>query len=175
MANKIILPQDFSQYDFVAMSRKEPNPKNRLRLLAMASIKEGKPLTQIAAILKVHWKTIQAWVSRFRQGGIAKLYVKNTRVRVRKINTTIENWIKQFLNVLNRSDQGGHITGKQLHALIEEEFAIKCCLRSVYNVLHRLNFSWITARSKHTKSDEEVQKVYKKFSKSSKSAIAPGH
>jgi hypothetical protein len=42
MANKIILPQDFSQYDFVAMSRKEPNAKDRLRLLAMA--KEASPV-----------------------------------------------------------------------------------------------------------------------------------
>jgi transposase len=115
MANKIIFPQDFSQYDFVAMSRKEPNAKNRLRLLAMANIQEGTPLTQIASTLKVHWKTIQAWVARFRQGGIAKLYVKNTRIRTHKINTNIENWIKQFLNALNCNDQGGHITGKQLH------------------------------------------------------------
>ena len=171
MANRMILPQDFLNYDFVAMAKHEPKGKNRLRLLAMAHIKEGKPLTQIASSLKVHWKTIQSWIAQFRLGGIANLYVKIKKMKPRKINSTIDSWIKQFIDQLNCSNQGGYITGKQLHHLIEKEFSIKCCLRSVYNALHRLNFSWITSRSKHPKSDVEVQELYKKLSNSTKITI----
>jgi len=172
MANTIILPQDFLDYDFVAMAKKESNGKNRLRLLAMAHIKDGKPLTQIAISLKIHWKTIQSWLYQFRQGGITNLYVKIKKTKPRKISPMIDNWIKQFIDKLNCSDQGGHITGRQLHNLIEEEFSIRCCLRSVYNALHRLNFSWITARSKHPKSDAEVQEIYKKLSNFAKITVA---
>ena len=164
MANKIILPQDFLNYDFVAIEKKESNSKNRLRLLAMAHIKDGKPLAQIACSLKIHWKTIQSWLAQFRNGGIANLYVKIKRNKPNKINPTIDHWIKQCIDKLNCSDQGGYITGKQLHNFIEKEFSIKCCLRSVYSALHRLNFSWITSRSKHPKSDAEVQELYKKLS-----------
>ena len=113
-----------------------------------------------------------SWLSQFRKGGIANLYVKTGKKKPNKINTTIDNWIKKFVNELNCSGQGGYITGKQLHQLIEKEFSIKCCLRSVYNALHRLNFSWITSRSKHPKSDAEIQEVYKKLSKHTKGATA---
>ena len=175
MSNQILLPDDFWDYDFVAMARKEAHAKNRLRLLAMANIKEGKTLTQIADSLKIHWKTIQTWLAQFRKGGINKLYVKVNKDKPKKMNATIESWVDAFIKALNSNDTAGHITGKQLHALIKEEFSIKCCLRSVYNMLHRLNFSWITARSKHPKSDEEIQNVYKKLSKSPKSIIATQH
>jgi len=84
----------------------------------------------------------------------------------------IDNWIKQFIDNLNCSDQNGHITGRQLHNLIQDEFSIRCCLRSIYNALHRLHFSWITARSKHPKSDAEVQEIYKKLSNFVKITVA---
>jgi transposase len=172
MATQILLPNDFLNYDFVAMARKEANSKNRMRLIAMANIKDGKTLTQIADSLKIHWKTIQVWLAQFRKGGINALYVKTTKNKPKKLNDAIEIWVAEFINNLNSKETGGYTTGKQIHALIEQKFSIKCCLRSVYNLLHRLNFSWITARSKHSKSDPEAQELYKKLSKSSKRATA---
>ena len=78
---------------------------------------------------------------------------------------------KEFLEALNANDTG-YLTGKQLHQLIEKEFSVNCCLRTVYNTLHRLNFSWITSRSKHPKSDKEVQELYKKLSRISQQSVA---
>ena len=63
MANPILLPENFSDFDFKKLAKNEPNPANRIRLIAMANIQEGKTLTSIAATLKVHWKTIQLWLS----------------------------------------------------------------------------------------------------------------
>ena len=111
MANAKILPTGFYDHDFISMAKKESNPKSRIRMIAMANIKEGKTL----------------------------------------------------LTKLSTDDTGGRITGKQLQSIIMAEFSIKCCLRTVYNILHRLNFSWISSRSKHPKSDMEVQELYKKF------------
>ena len=91
MANKILLPHDFFEYNFTAMARKEANARNRVRLLAMASIQEGKPLTKIATVLKVHWKTIQTWLSRFRNVGISALYVKTSKDKPKKLNATVES------------------------------------------------------------------------------------
>jgi len=164
LANPILLPSEFGSYDFIAMSRKELNTKNRVRLLAMANIQEGKTLEHIADLLKVHWKTIQSWLANFRKGGLEGLYVKSKRHKPRKLDSSVEDWINKFINALNAEATGGYITGKQLHGLVEKEFSIKCSLRTIYNTLHRLNFSWITSRSKHPKSDEEVQALYKKLS-----------
>ena len=164
MANPIQLPEKFSDYDFRDMAKKESNPSNRIRLIAMANIQEKKTLTSIAEILKVHWKTIQTWLRNFREKGISGLYVQPKPGAPKKLNATIENWISDFLNALNEKSYGGQITGKQLHQLVEDKFSIGCSLRTIYNTLQRLKFSWVSARSIHPKTDLEQQEQYKKFS-----------
>lgn len=171
LSNPILLPADFETYDFVSMAKQEKNPKNRLRLLAMAHIKEGKTLEQISDSIKVHWKTIQSWLSKFRSSGIDGLYVKTTRIKPNKLTKEADDWIVTFLTMLSTSDTGGYITGKQLQPIVQAEFSIKCCLRTIYNTLHRLNFSWISSRSKHPKSDVEIQELYKKLSRTPKTVI----
>lgn len=171
MSNSILLPKDFMSYDFIKLSKKENNAKNRLRLIAMAHIQEGTPLTKIAEALKVYWKTIQSWLAKFRQEGLSGLYVKTKKPKSRKLDKTVEEWITKFINSLNTKATGGYITGKQLQTLLEKEFSVTCCLTTIYNTLHRLKFSWITARSKHPMSDEKVQELYKKLSRTSTPAI----
>ena len=58
MPNRLLLPENFSKYNFVALSKKEPNPKNRLRLIAMSHIQDGKTLKVVASYVKVHWKSV---------------------------------------------------------------------------------------------------------------------
>jgi transposase len=164
MSNPILLPANFETYNFVAMSKKEQNPKNRIRLIAMANIQEGKTLKHIAESIKVHWNTIQTWLRNFRNFGIERLYVKRIKVKSTKISKQAETWIVNFLTMLSSDAVGGYITGKQLQLIIAKEFSIKCCLQTIYNTIHRLKFSWISSRSKHPKSDAEIQELYKKFS-----------
>jgi transposase len=163
MSNPIILPSNFDSYNFISLARTEKNPKNRIRLIAMANIKEGKTLEQISELLKIHWKTIQSWLRSFRKHGINGLFVKATKDKPNKLSKEAEEWIRSFLTSLSNSDTGGYITGKQLQSIVMTKFSTKCCLRTIYNTLHRLNFSWISSRSKHPKSDLEVQELYKKF------------
>ena len=114
MPNPIILPADFNSYDYAKLAKSEKNPKNRLRLLAMASIKEGIPLEAIGKILHVNWKTIQQWLYRFRREGISGLYVRTTKDKPTKLGPEIEQWIADFMEKLYSSSVGGRITGKQL-------------------------------------------------------------
>lgn len=46
--------------------------------------------------------------------------------------------------------------------MLLEEYGAKCALKTVYNTMHRLGFSWITSRSMHPKSNQETQNTYKK-------------
>jgi transposase len=47
--------------------------------------------------------------------------------------------------------------------MLIEEYGAKCALKTVYNTMHRLGFSWITYRSIHPKSNQETQNTYKKL------------
>ena len=171
--SKIILPKDFYEHDYAKLARSESNPKNRVRLLAMANIKEGVKLQVIGEVLKVHWKTIQQWLYRFRAEGISGLYVRSTKPKATKLGPDIEQWISNLLEQFYSSPVGGRITGEQLHKLITKEFCISCSLKTIYNTLKRLKLSWISCRSKHPKSDDEVQELYKKLCRSGQ-IISPG-
>ena len=166
MPNPLKLPTDFDKYDYSKLARSEKNPKNRIRLLAMANIKAGMTLESIAIVLKIHWKTIQQWLYRFRKEGISGLYVRSTKSKATKLGVDIEKWISQFMEALYSSPVGGRVTGKQLHKIVCNEFCVNCSLKTIYNTLHRLNLSWISCRSKHPKSDMEVQELYKKLCRS---------
>lgn len=160
MSRQIILPTNFYEYDFAKLSRTESNPKNRIRLLSMANIKEGLSLKIVSNILKIHWKTIQNWLTNFRKCGISGLYVKVTKHKLGKFSQEIKLWISDFMKALYSDQIGCSMTGKQLLSIVQKHFSIKCCLQTIYNSLHELNLS---CRSKHSKSDIEVQNLYKKL------------
>ena len=162
MARHILLPLNFHQYDFAKLARKESNPKNRIRLIAMANIKDGMTLQATSKVLKVHWKTLQNWLTSFRADGISGLYVKTTKYKPTKLPDEVKLWISKFVKTLYSDQIGGRMTGVQLLSLAKNHFSVECCLQTIYNTLHDLNLSWISCRSKHPKSDIEVQELYKK-------------
>lgn len=156
------LPSNFYNYDFKSLYKSEANAKNKIRLLAMLHLQEGKSIQSISETLKTPYPTIHTWLQNFRKNGLKGLYIKTTRYKVPKITNKIKNWIAEFMEKLYSSEVGGSITGKQLLSIVKNHFNIECCLQTIYNTLHSLNLSWISCRSKHPKSDLEVQELYKK-------------
>ena len=144
------------------MLRKEPHPRNRQRLLAMAHLQDGKDIQSVADIVKVHYKTVQAWLRRFRLNGFDGLYESKRSGAKRKVTQEQENWLMEKMTLLSTAPDGGFITGKILHTMLQEELSLRCHLKTVYNTLHRLGFSWVTSGSRHPASDEKAQELYKK-------------
>ena len=158
------LPADFHEHDFLWLIKKEPNPRNRFRLLAMHHLQQGKDLCYVANIVEHHWKTVQSWLSRFRRSGFEGLFESPRSGASRKITGDAEQWLHDTLTQMSESKTGGYITGRELQKLLREQHGVKCTLKTVYNTMHRLKFSWITSRSIHPKSNPEVQEAYKKNS-----------
>jgi len=130
----------------------------------MSHLQEGKTLLDVADLLKVHWKTVQAWIARFREAKFDGLLESPRAGAPRKINKRQEDFIKEEIESLARNEIGGYITGKDLHKMLSEKMQARCTLRTIYNTLHRLGFSWITSRSKHQHGNRERQEEYKKTS-----------
>ncbi|MDN3509270.1 MAG: helix-turn-helix domain containing protein [Candidatus Neptunochlamydia sp.] len=59
-----IVPKEFELYDFVKVSKKWGNSRERIRLLAFAHLKEGKSVKE---------STIYVWLRYFRSKGLEGL------------------------------------------------------------------------------------------------------
>ncbi len=68
-----------------------------------------------------------------------------------------EQWLHNKIIELSESTTGGYVTGKDIKLWLLKEQETQCSLKTVYNTLHRLGFSWITSRSIHPKSSPEEQ------------------
>jgi len=130
----------------------------------MVHLQEGKSLIAVAESLKVHWKTVQSWIKKFREEGFEGLFESSRSGAPKKLTEQQEIFIKEKIESLSKTEVGGYITGKDLHKMLCNQTHAKCSLRTVYNTLHRLNFSWITSRSKHQHGNYARQEEYKKTS-----------
>jgi transposase len=53
-----------------ALYRLEKDVQNRKRLHGLWLIRQGRAMTEVADIIGVHYRTVQEWVSWYRQGGV---------------------------------------------------------------------------------------------------------
>lgn len=144
--------------------KKESHGRNRMRLLAMYHLQSGKSLKSVAELVQSHWTTVQAWLQRFREFSFDGLFESGRSGAPRKLQTDQEVFLADKIKKLSEDKTNGYITGKELHQMLMDKYNTQCSLKTVYNSLHRLGFSWITSRSIHPKSNTEVQNAYKKTS-----------
>lgn len=164
MGCKLILPEDFKDHNFLKIMRKMKHRRNRIRLLAKHHIQLGKSLKDVAKIVQCHWITVQQWLKRFKEDSFDGLYESQRSGAPRKTKKEAESFISEKLSKLSEAKTGGYITGAQMHQIIIDKFSAKCCLKTVYNTMHKLNFSWITSCFMHPKTNLAVQEEYKQIS-----------
>jgi transposase len=165
MGRKRIISEKIYDFNFEKLSKTAAHPRERLRLLAFAHIKEGKSNIEIAKMLKVNRMTITDWIKKFNSEGIQGLNEKGGRGARHKLPASEEEAFKKSVLELQDKKDGGRIKGTDILQLIEEKFSVKCTLQSIYNTLHRVDLVWISGRSKHPKADPEAQEAFKKTSR----------
>jgi len=148
--------------DFLRLSKIEPNPQKRIRLIALAQLKSGKTKSSIADSLGVDRHSVGEWYRRFVKYGLNGLNNLPKDCGHPKIAKDQEEAFIKKVEELQNSRKGGRITGYDIQKMALKEFNANYAKRSIYAVLDRLNVSWITARSKHPKADEKKQAAFKK-------------
>jgi transposase len=97
------------------------------RLLAVQRVLEGYSAEEVAEFLDVDPRSVRRWVAAFRQAGGAGLRARPTAGRPRKLTTTQEKIIRQWL--ADKPTEHGLPTdlwtGPRLAHLIREEFGIQ--------------------------------------------------
>ena len=151
--------------DFFQIAKRESHPKTRIRFLALGHLQSGKTKNEVAHMFQVSLTALRKWLLGFLSSGIDGLREKAGRGRKRKLSSEREEEFRQQVEQLHGSLEGGRVRGQDVQVLLKEKFCVDHALPSVYHVLERCGLSWISARSKHPKSNPEAQENYKKNSK----------
>lgn len=145
-----------AEVDFFQLARHEPHPRTRIRFLALGHLKAGKSKQEIAEMFQIVLITLRRWVLRFIAEGLDGLKEQPGKGRKKKLLAEKEEEFRQEVENLQTRREGGRIRGQDIQVLLKEKFSVDHALPSVYHVLERCGLSWISARSKHPKSDPAI-------------------
>lgn len=151
--------------DFFALAKMEKHPRTRVRFLALGHVKNDKKKQDVAKMFNVHTVTLRNWIMAFLNKGVSGLQEGRRSGRRKKLSQEKEEEFRQQIERLQEELPGGRIRGQDIQVLLKEKFCVDYKLSSVYDVLARCDVSWISARSKHPKSDQMAQEEFKKNSK----------
>jgi len=149
--------------NFKTSIAQETNGRMRVRLLALSHIKDGASHTKAAEYLKVSRRIVNDWVRKFNAEGLEGLKEKSRTGRPCALSDDQLKELKSYVLARSIKETGGRITAQSLVDYIQEKFQVEYGIHNIYRLLHQLNFSWITSRSKHPKKCEEVQEGFKKI------------
>ena len=157
------LTEDFKLFPFLKYYKKNRSIKYIVRCLACHYIQKGESYKKISKIIKYSSQTIGEWVKMYNEGGIDKmLSIREGRGRKARIKQDKKEEFNKFVVQLQKDRDGGRIIGEDIVSMIKEKYNESYSVSGVYKLLKRMDMSWVSARSIHTKSDHEAQEAFKK-------------
>lgn len=164
MFKPIELPDVLWVEDFEGLYRREKHPRVKMRYLAMLLLRQGKSYKEVGKIVQVHEKTVLKWIRRLRADGIAGLQERGGQGRKPRLGEERYEEVKQAILECQASLVGGRIIGKDIQKLLKEEFGVELSVNRIYELLHIMGLSWVSARSQHPRADVARQETFKKTS-----------
>ena len=132
-------------------------------MLAVSHFIDGKNRAQISQYLKVSRTSVNKWIQSYLTHGLSGLNEKKHTGRRKGLSDTQLQQLKAFILATAVKPDGGRLQGKDVQLYILSEFGIQYQKSNIYKLLHALNLSWITTRSKHPKQSMEEQEDFKKI------------
>jgi putative transposase len=118
--------------------------------MAVELFNDGKSRTEIAKILSVSRRLINEWITKYLSGGVNALALKKSPGRPPQLSLEEKEQLKSCVISHSVKPEGGRLIGSDIQQYIENTFGVSYKLRNVYRLMHELNLSWITSRSKHS-------------------------
>lgn len=117
--------------------------------------------TSVCEFLHKTHATIRQWRKTYEKEGLeALLGIRSGRGRKSRLLTSER--LKKDIETLQERRNGGRIRCQDIVEMVAQKYNVHYSRSGMYHVLNRLNFSWITSRSKHPKQDPEAQEKFKK-------------
>ena len=149
-------------YDFDRLAHKEKDGRLRLRLIALAHLKDGKSYTEVAAALRLTRHAVMRWVQWFSAGGVYRLAGLPHDWSTQRLGKAQEEAFRQAVEQLQRERGGGRVRGEDIRQLLARQFDVPYSLNGVYDLMKRLGMVWISARAVSPYADPVAQAKFKK-------------
>lgn len=144
-------------------AERDAKQRDRYRMVLLAL--RGWEAPQIAGALSSNRRTVQAWVYRYRDGGIAALRpVKGKGKPPRLPPERNAEFVARLTAPPRASDGVCTLRARDARRILQEEFGVVYTVKSVYDLMHRLNLSCLKPRPRHEKSDPAAMKKFKEES-----------
>lgn len=136
-------------------------PAMVLKLRALRLARDGWTHKRIAEALGKSPRTIQQWVGDYNRHDLAGLKDRRTSNR-RHLTAQQEQQLCDHLDTLAEDPHDGVRHAKDLIPIIEQRFGKTYSLSGLYDLLHRLGYSWLMPRPRHEKNDPAKVGAFKK-------------
>jgi transposase len=136
-------------------------PAMVLKLRAVTLARRGWIARRIAEALGKSVRTVQQWVGDYNTAGLDGLRDRRGGNR-RHLTDEQERLLCEHLDALADDPHAGVRYAADLRPFIEEHFGVTYALSGLYELLHRLGYSWLMPRPRHEKNDPEAVAAFKK-------------
>lgn len=150
--------------DFEKLYKQRGQQKYGIRLWALWKIQSGMPESQVCQLIGKTQKSVRLWRRLYEDGGIERL-LGIAPGRGRKPKIDLREKLPSEIDRLQKSRKGGRIRCQDIVDFVFLKYGIQYSPSSMYHILHRIGFSWITSRSKHPQNNPETMEAFKKTSK----------
>ena len=149
-----------------ALARVERDPRKRVRLLAIANVREGMSVEAAARATGMGRATLYRWLACERAGGPAALSDRPRSGRRRKLSAEQRAEVKAWMLAGPEVEKDGVVAwrGGDVQAMIERSFKVKLALSSAYRLLDELHLSALVPRPRHGGADPAAQAAFRQTS-----------
>lgn len=142
--------------------RSERNATQRDRYRAVALALDGRLTEEIVEKLERSRAFVQRWVYAYRDGGLEAIKIRKPPGKKPLLPRDRWDELRGRLDAGPTDDDAVcEFRGRDIQRLLQREFGVKYSLNGVYELLHRLGYSWLAPRPRHRHADAEAQKAFK--------------
>jgi transposase len=158
------------------LERKEREAKRAKRLRIVILAVRGWTAPAIAMSLGLSRRDCQEWVRRFNEAGLAGLEDQYSGGRPAPLTPEQQDQMRERLDAGPTWKDGVcSLRGIDVQKILAEEFGVRRSLSAVYNLLHRLGYSYLRPRPQHRKADPQAQEIFKEQLPRQLDEIAQAH
>ena len=141
-----------------AAYRRERNAELRPRLQALWLLRQGRSLRETAAVVGVHYRTLQTWLAWYRTGGLAAIRAHHQAGRGRTAWLTAE----QQAQLQQQAASGAFFTARDVQQWVAETFGVQYTRKGIYRLLARLGCHPKVPRPHNPRSSQAEQTAWKR-------------